>query len=297
MNILSTVYFEKIFPVEFHKPLKCIQSSQSRMSLQDVLKLPMGPSWLRASTHYLSHVVPMYEFCKAYPHTSLAYHPDFSWSVDERHSLQSTCWLTDIIMCYMVNGFVLQEEAKKCTDPKEANKHWKAAEHAFHDMHTYVCSWRFKADKKPLSFLQANWSLAKSSYCKAMQAFMGINYSLQEDNKKALYAACKKMDMHASYAIELWSSPEAYNALNIARCCRALSEAIQQHSNDRGFAIGLCNAWLPLLDKVDVTAYPKTLNWFKSCKDMHKEWVRENNEIYFEQVPDNCQLKTIHNIM
>lgn len=298
MNILSTVYFEKIFPSEFHKPLKCIQASQSRMTLQDALKLPMGVSWLRASEHYLTHIVSMYEFCQSYPHTSLTYHPDFAWSVDEKHCLQSTCWLTDIVMCHMINGFVSQEEAKKCKDVKEANKHWKRAETAFCEMNKYVCSWQFKSSKKPLPFLQGDWSVAKSHYCKAMQAFMGMNYSLQEENQKTLHVATKKMEEHASYAIQSWSAPEAYDALNIARCCRAMSEAIQCHPTDRGFAIGLCNAWLPLLDKVDVKAYPKTAEWFRTCKEMHKEWVKENNQIYFEPVPDNCQLKSIHiNVM
>ena len=102
------------------------------------------------------------------------------------------------------------------------------------------------------------------------------------------------MEEYASYAIQSWSAPEAYDALNIARCCRAMSEAIQRHPTDRGFAIGLCNAWLPLLDKVDVKAYPKTAEWFRTCKEMHKEWVQENNQIYFEPVPENCQLNSIH---
>ena len=294
MEILSTIYFEKIFPVEFHKPLKCIQTSQSRMTLQDALKLPLSPTWLRASNHYLEHLTRMVEFCKEYPHTILKNHPNFEWSINDRHILRSSCWWSDIAMCHMINGFVYQEEAKKCMDIKEANKQLKNAQTSFDDMHEVLTHWSFKVPEERLACLNPSWSKAKSHYCKAMQAFMGFQFSIQEEKQKTMLVASKKMERDASFAIQEWASPEAYDALNIARVVRACSHAIDMHETDRGGAIALMNQWTPLIDQIDVKEYPKVTEWLERCKESHKRWVNENNQVYFDPVPAHYDLPSIH---
>lgn len=294
MDILSTIYFEKIFPVEFHQPLKCIQASQSRMTLQDALKLPLSPTWLRASNHYLEHLTRMVDFCKDYPHTVLNDHPNFEWMIDNQHHLRSSCWYTDLAMCHMINGFVYQEEAKKCMDVKEANKQFKHAQESFDTMHQLLTHWTFKVPDERLACLNPSWSKAKSYYCKAMQAFMGFQFSIQEEKRNTMLVASKKMEEHASFAIQEWSSPEAYNILNVARLSRALSHALDQHETDRGSAIALMNQWIPLAQEINMKGYPKLSEWIERCKETHKQWINENNQIYFEPIPTDCVLPSIH---
>lgn len=296
MKILSTLYFEKIFPEEYHKMLRCIQASQSRMSLCEVLKLPMGLSWLRASDHYLGHLRLMVNFCRNYPHMKLQQHPNFEWSVNDKYHLTSSCWLADMAMCHMIHGLASQEEAKKCEGPKESNKYFKDAEKDFEDMNRVLVQWKRMGPCKHIPFLNPSWSSAKNLYCKAQQSLTGFQYAIKNDKHKGALACTKKMEQYAALAIQEWSSPEAYELLNVARCCRAAATAIEMHPEDRGKAIGMMNRWAPLFEEVDKEKYPVIQEYLEKSKAQHINWVNENNQIYFESVPEDVVLKSVHKL-